>query len=154
MSEIRSVKCRGNPLWLPKIAKYGTKIFTILTILFLVVFLSGCESSPSHKTINAKEAKAIMDESKSFVILDVRTQNEFNAQRIDGAILIPHDVIRSRAAEKLPNKNETILIYCRSGRRSALAAAELARMGYKNVYDFGGILNWTYGTIPDRQSSQ
>lgn len=121
------------------------KIFMLIATTFLV----SCGNSAGHKTITAEEAKKIMDSGKPFIILDVRTESEFKTARIDGAILIPHDKITESASKKLPNKKETILIYCRSGRRSAIAAQELTNLGYKNVYDFGGINSWTYGTAGD-----
>jgi len=131
----------------------GVPIFTIVAILFCVGFLTAFlpmgKKSAIYEKITAEEAKRIMDSGKPFVLLDVRNENEYKTQRIDGAILIPHDKIKEEATEKLPNKDETILVYCRSGRRSAIAANELINMGYKNVYDFGGIIDWTYETIGD-----
>jgi len=121
----------------------------IFCVGLLLAFLLGCGNSTTYKKITGEEAKEIMESGKPYILLDVRVQEQFNAQRIDGAILIPHDEIRELAPEKLPNKKATILIYCRSGRRSGIAAEELAKMGYKKVYDFGGIINWTHGTIGD-----
>ncbi len=77
------------------------------------------------------------------IILDVRSQSEFDEGHIPNAVLLPGNEIAQRAEEMLPNKDQTILVYCRSGRRSALAAEELVYLGYTNVYDFGGILDWT-----------
>ena len=103
----------------------------------------------TYQKISAKEAKAMMDDGKPFILLDVRTDEEFAAERLDGAILIPDDAIGSRAEKELPDKNARILVYCRSGRRSALAAKELVGMGYTNVFDFGGIIDWPYGTLSE-----
>ena len=100
-----------------------------------------------YQKITAEQAKAKMDEGKPFILLDVRTDEEFKEKRIDGAILIPDYEIKSRASTELPDKNALILIYCRSGRRSALAANELIEQGYTNVYDFGGIIDWPYDTV-------
>lgn len=77
------------------------------------------------------------------IILDVRTQAEFAEGHIPNALLLPDNEIKQRAEELLPDKEQTILVYCRSGRRSELAAKELIQLGYTNVYDFGGILDWT-----------
>lgn len=77
------------------------------------------------------------------IILDVRTQPEFDEEHIPNAVLLPGNEIAQRAEQVLPDKEQTILVYCRSGRRSALAAKELVDLGYTNVYDFGGILDWT-----------
>lgn len=108
------------------------------------------DSSPSaaeyHK-ITAEEAKKMMAESQDYILLDVRTQDEFDESRIDGAILIPDTEIKLRAAEELPDKEGYILVYCRSGRRSAIAANILIEQGYTNVYDFGGIVDWPYSVV-------
>jgi rhodanese-related sulfurtransferase len=100
-----------------------------------------------YRKISAQEAYAMMNELTEYVLLDVRTAEEFMQTRIAGAILIPVQEIRNRAAAGLPDKNAVILVYCRSGNRSANAAMELIAMGYKNVYDFGGIADWPYDTI-------
>ena len=91
----------------------------------------------------------MMSESGDFILLDVRTPGEYNARRIDGAILIPDSEIRDRAEKELSDKNKLILVYCQSGRRSENAARALARLGYANVYDFGGIINWPFETVSD-----
>ena len=101
---------------------------------------------PRWHTISAMEAHRIMEESDSYILLDVRTEAEFLEKRIDGAILIPSTEL-NRAETELPDKNAVILIYCRSGGRSALAAKALTELGYSNVYDFGGIINWPYETV-------
>ena len=97
--------------------------------------------------ISAEQAKTMMDEGKPYTLLDVRTDAEFKEGRISGAILIPDYEIESRAEKELPDKNAVILIYCRSGARSARTAQTLANMGYTNIYDFGGIINWPFETI-------
>jgi len=88
-----------------------------------------------------------MDSGEPYILLDVRSESEFNEQRIDGAIVLPVDEIINRAAAVLPDKDTAILVYCRSGSRSATASNELVGMGYTNVYDIGGIIDWPYGTI-------
>ena len=102
-----------------------------------------------YMQISQEEAKAIMDTEKDYIILDVRTIEEFNEGHIEGAILIPDYEINEKAEETLTDKNQLILVYCRSGRRSKLAAAELAEMGYTNVKEFGGIIDWSYGTASE-----
>ncbi len=96
--------------------------------------------------INASEAKELID-TREVIIVDVRTQAEFEEIRIDDSILIPDYEIAELAPEMLPDKDDLILIYCRSGRRSEIAARILIDMGYTNVYDFGGIIDWPYETI-------
>lgn len=100
----------------------------------------------TYTKITPKEAKEIM-ENEDVIILDVRAQNEFDSERIDGAILIPDNEIEDDADEKLTDKSAKILVYCRSGRRSEAASKLLVELGYENVYDFGGILDWPYDTI-------
>jgi rhodanese-related sulfurtransferase len=103
---------------------------------------------PQWQTITAEEARWIMETSEdNYILLDVRTEAEYQEVRIAGAILIPDNEIKNRAEKELPDKNALILVYCRSGRRSAASAAVLAGLGYTNIYDFGGILNWPYETI-------
>ena len=89
----------------------------------------------------------MMQDTDKYVLVDVRTDEEYKEKRIRGAILIPDNEIANRAAAALPNKNSLILVYCRSGRRSANAANALVRMGYTNVYDMGGIVDWPYETV-------
>lgn len=104
-------------------------------------------AGPAYKKLTAEEAMDMMSELEEYILLDVRTEDEFKEQRIDGAVLIPDYEISSRAALELTDKDAIIFIYCRSGRRSANAANELIDMGYKNVYDFGGIIDWPYDTV-------
>jgi len=99
-----------------------------------------------YSKINAAEAKEMID-SDDVIILDVRTLEEYEEIRIEGALLIPEDQIRSLAPEMLPDKGAIILVYCRSGRRSEIASRELIDMGYRHVYDFGGIIDWPYETV-------
>ena len=94
--------------------------------------------------ITAEEAKEIMDTQKDYTILDTRTQAEYNEEHIPGAILIPHDAILEKAEGILTDKDRLILVYCRSGRRSKLAAQDLVKLGYTNIKEFGGIIDWPY----------
>jgi len=103
----------------------------------------------AYQFLSASEAKAIMDSGESYILLDVRTEEEFRAEHVEGALLIPYDEVWIRATDELPDLDALILIYCRSGRRSAEAAYMLIDMGYSKVYDFGGILDWHYDTVGD-----
>lgn len=100
-----------------------------------------------YRKITAKEAKARIDSGDSIIILDVRTESEFDAGHIPNAILIPNETIADKRPDLLPDLDAEILIYCRSGNRSAQAAKKLISMGYTNVYDFGGIIDWPYDTV-------
>ena len=103
----------------------------------------------SWQTITATEARNMMAEAGSFILLDVRTEEEFRERRIDGALLIPYNEIWDRAETELYDKDAVILLYCRSGRRSALAAAELVALGFTSIYDFGGIIDWPYESVSE-----
>ena len=94
--------------------------------------------------ITAEEAKEIMDSEEGYIILDVRTQEEYDQGHIPGAIVISHEKIEEKAEEVLTDKNQLILVYCRSGRRSKIAAEALAELGYTNIKEFGGIIDWPY----------
>ncbi len=100
-----------------------------------------------YKRLTAKEAKARIDSGDKVIILDVRTEAEYAAEHIEGAILIPNETITDKMPSDLPDLHAEILIYCRSGNRSAQAARKLIAIGYTNVYDFGGIIDWPYDTI-------
>ena len=109
----------------------------------------GCSngSSATYEQISGEEAKALMDSESGYIIIDARTQEEYDEGHIPGAILIPEYEIADRAENELPDKNQLILVYCRSGRRSKIAAEELVKLGYTNVKEFGGIIDWEYETV-------
>jgi rhodanese-related sulfurtransferase len=122
-----------------------------LILLFLAVMMftaCGQDNPNSQETvymnITAQEAKQIMDSEEGYIILDTRTQEEYDEGHIPGAIVIPHDEITDRAEEELPDKDQLLLVYCRSGRRSKLAAEALVELGYTNIKEFGGIIDWPY----------
>ena len=96
--------------------------------------------------ITAARAKELMDTEKDYIILDTRTQSEYDESHIPGAILIPYDEILEKAESVLKDKDQLILVYCRSGRRSKLAAEDLVKLGYTNIKEFGGINDWPYET--------
>ena len=97
-----------------------------------------------YEQITAENAKKIMDSGEEHIILDTREQDEYDEGHIPGAILIPYTEIENKAEEMLPDKDKLILVYCRSGRRSKIAAESLAKLGYTNVKEFGGIIDWPY----------
>ena len=99
-----------------------------------------------YVNITAEEAKEIIDSEEGYIILDVRTQEEYDEGHIPGAILIPYTQIEEKANEMLLDKDQLILVYCRSGRRSKIAAEALAELGYTNIKEFGGIIDWPYET--------
>jgi rhodanese-related sulfurtransferase len=97
-----------------------------------------------YEQITAEDAKRIMDSGEECIILDVREQDEYDEGHIANAILIPYGEIENRAERIIPDKDKLILVYCRSGRRSRIAAENLAKLGYTNIKDFGGIIDWQY----------
>lgn len=125
----------------------------ILAALFsLVILLSGCsggneQSSASYTQITQEEARVMMDKNDGHIIVDVRRQDEYDTGHIPDAVLIPNESIADKQPEELPDLDQIILVYCRSGRRSKEAAQKLADMGYTNVYEFGGIIDWTGETV-------
>ena len=101
-------------------------------------------NSSSYQQVDAETAKELMDTEDDYVILDVRTQAEYDESHIPGAILIPHDTVATAAEDALPDKGQLILVYCRSGNRSKQASQALVDLGYTNVVEFGGINSWPY----------
>ncbi len=128
-------------------------LLIILSILAMTI-LSACSSkdnstAATYSKITAEKAKEMMDQDPTVTVLDVRTEEEYNSGHIEGAILIPDTDITEKAEGVLTDKSATILVYCRSGRRSALAASDLVELGYSNVYDFGGIMDWNYTIVTE-----
>lgn len=124
----------------------------IISAIFLISSVGCNKQTESNESavnikITSEEAKEIMDSQTDYIILDVRTAEEFAEGHIENAILIPDYEIADRAETELPDKNQLILVYCRSGRRSAISASELEQMGYTNIKDFGGIIDWQYEII-------
>lgn len=120
-------------------------------LLFLAaLLLTGCtyekenKKEPTYMNITAEEAKKIMDTEEGYIILDVREQEEYDQGHIPGAILLPLGTIADQAHTVLPDKDQLLLVYCRSGRRSKQAAEILVEQGYTNIKEFGGILDWPY----------
>ena len=132
-------------------------ILLALAIITVATVFAGCTQKTNteqteatqvnigtYYQITQEEAKRIMDEESDYIIVDAREQSEYDEGHIKGAIVIPYTEIEQKAEELLPNKTQLILVYCRSGRRSKIAAQSLANMGYKNVKEFGGIIDWQY----------
>ena len=123
----------------------------IMLIVSLSLFgLTACQdggNSSTYEQITPQQAKEIMDTETDYIIIDARTQEEFVEGHIKDAILIPEYEIKDRAEKEMPNKDALILVYCRSGRRSKIASEELIRLGYTNVKEFGGIIDWPYETV-------
>ena len=118
----------------------------LLPIFIAALLLVGCaapaEREVSYRQITMDEAVAMMEEENNYIILDVRTLAEFNEKHIPGAINIPNETIGAEAIPELPDKEQLILVYCRSGNRSKQASEKLAALGYANVVEFGGIIDW------------
>ena len=122
----------------------------LVCMLVAAMALGGCvqpaatQQASVYVNITAQEAKEIMDTQEGYIILDVRTQEEYDQGHIPGAILIPDTQIEARAEEVLTDKDQLILVYCRSGRRSKLASEIRVELGYTNIREFGGIIDWPY----------
>ena len=125
------------------------KIKLLTTMMSAVLRLSGYaaeSSSLRYRQISMAEAVKMMGEGEGYIILDVRREDEYAEGHIPGAINLPNEEIGSSEITELPDKSQTILVYCRSGRRSKEAAEKLARLGYTAVYEFGGIIDWQGAT--------
>lgn len=126
-------------------------------VLAAAALTAGCGASKGggeYGTITAEEAYERINSGDDIVILDVRTQEEYEESHIPGAVLIPNETIGEKPLEQLPDLDQEILVYCRSGNRSAQAAKKLAAAGYKNVKDFGGIKDWSYETESGGQQEE
>jgi rhodanese-related sulfurtransferase len=106
-------------------------------------------SAGGYQKITAQEAKQVMDENPDAIIIDVREQSEYDAGHIPNATLLPVGQLEALAAEALPDRNALLLVYCRSGRRSKAGAEALVSLGYTDVRDFGGIIDWPYDVVAD-----
>ena len=129
--------------------KRNKRFLLMLLTLALPFGCVGCSdgSSATYEQISGAEAKALMDSESGYIIIDARTQEEYDQGHIPGAILIPEYEIADLAEKELPDKDQLILVYCRSGRRSKIAAEELVKLGYTNVKEFGGIIDWKYEIV-------
>lgn len=125
-----------------------------ILVLAAALLLSGCTASPeesggkiNYQQVTAAEAVSLMDTEEEYIILDVRTREEYENEHIPGAICIPNETIGAKEIPELPDKNQLILVYCRSGNRSKQAAEKLAALGYTNIVEFGGIIDWPGDTV-------
>lgn len=122
----------------------------LMPILLALLMLTGCgfvlqpQQEGPYMNITAQQAKELMDTETNYIILDTRTREEYETERIPGAICIPYDEILEKAEEILTDKNQLLLVYCRSGRRSRLACEDLVKLGYTQIREFGGIIDWPY----------
>ncbi len=135
------------------------KILLLLTALLLA--FTGCAARETteetgmktmYQQITQEEAKEIMASSSGYLIVDVRRPDEFAAGHIPGAVNVPNETIGDTAPAELPDRAQALLVYCRSGRRSKEAAAKLAALGYTQVFEFGGIIDWTGETVTEEQA--
>ena len=124
------------------------RIVSIVAAMVFLLALSGCGAAEKegsvYMNINAEKAKEMMDDLEKFVLLDARSEEEFFEGHIPGAIVIPHEEVSERAETEIPEKDVPVFVYCRSGRRSKIAAEALVSLGYSEVYEFGGIIDWPY----------
>ena len=123
------------------------KLFPILMVMLLLVGCSAPVESGSYRQISTRDAIAMMEEETDYIILDVRTAEEFKEKRIPGAINVPNETIGTEEIPELPDKEQLILVYCRSGNRSKQASEKLAALGYTNIVEFGGINDWPGETV-------
>ena len=127
--------------------KYTIAIYLVLMIqLAMMLILSGCGAG-TYRSISQDDAMQMMEENTGYLIVDVRRPDEFSEGHIAGAVNVPNEAIQaaedaSELAEDLPDKEQMLFIYCRTGRRSKEASQKLADFGYRNVYEFGGINTW------------
>jgi rhodanese-related sulfurtransferase len=134
---------------------YEMKYIAIIAIVLVsAALLAACAikapaAAGAASMITPAEAKKRLDTEQGIILLDVRTAEEYTAGHIAGSLLIPVEKIAAEAGTKLPDKNAVLFVYCHTGRRSAIAASELVKMGYTQVYDLGGINAWPYEVVTD-----
>ena len=118
----------------------------ILILLLSLLSLTGCaapkRTADSYRQISMQEAMDMMEKEKNYIILDVRTVAEYESGHIPGAICVPNETIGTEKIPELPDKDQLILVYCRSGNRSKQASEKLMKLGYTNIVEFGGINSW------------
>ncbi|MBE6929663.1 MAG: rhodanese-like domain-containing protein [Ruminococcaceae bacterium] len=122
----------------------------ILPVLLAALLLAGCAAPVeelTYRQVNMDEAITLMKEESGYIILDVRTPEEFADKHIPGAINVPNETIGTKEIPQLPDKDQLILVYCRSGNRSRQASEKLAALGYTNIVEFGGINDWPGETV-------
>ena len=127
----------------------GKFISILLSLLLLTGFAAPAEQEANYRQIGMEEAIAMMEEESNYIILDVRTPEEFADKHIPDAINIPNETIGTEDIPELPDKDQLILVYCRSGNRSKQASDKLVGLGYTNIVEFGGINDWPGETVSD-----
>ena len=127
----------------------------IIPFFLSLLILAGCsvpmEQEASYRQISMDEAITMMETESNYIILDVRTPEEFAEKHIPHAINIPNETIGTAEIPELPDKGQLILVYCRSGNRSKQASEKLVRLGYTNIVEFGGINDWPGETVSDSE---
>ena len=138
------------------------KYMNLFLIVFVIFVLAGCSNNKTNNTenleskknsytqISMEEAVKMMEEESDYIILDVRRPDEFAEKHIPNAINVPNETIGKDEIPELPNKEQLILVYCRSGNRSKQASEKLVKLGYTNIYEFGGINDWTGETVGEK----
>ena len=124
-------------------------------LLIMTLLLTGCTApvpepvseENTYRQITMQEAVEMMEKEENYIILDVRTHEEFAAGHIPGAIVIPNETIDTEEIPQLPDKDQLIMVYCRSGNRSKQASDKLVKLGYTNIVEFGGIIDWPGETV-------
>ncbi len=132
--------------YMNKIKKWMLGLCSISLLSF-----TACAKTISYTNISPKDALDVIKGDNKAVLIDVRTPEEFLVVRIPGSVLIPDYEIKDKIAEVVPDKDTTLIIYCRSGNRSRSATKELINMGYTKVFDLGGIIDWPYDTEGDEE---
>lgn len=123
---------------------------TMVAAVVSAIFLIGCASPDrgmEYRQVNMNEAVEMMENEKDYIILDVRTEQEFEEQHIPNAINVPNEMIGKDEIPELPDKEQLIMVYCRSGNRSKQASEKLVKLGYSNIVEFGGMKDWTGKTV-------
>ena len=118
-----------------------------LLLALTMMFCAACGSKTDYQTMEINDAAEMIAADDGHVLVDVRTQAEFEEKHIPGAILLPVEDIKDGRLERLPDKDQIILLYCRTGRRAEDAAEYLAKKGYTNIYEIGGIIDWKGETV-------
>ena len=141
--------------------KTGIRGVIVMMTVLLSVFgcvirvpASGEETKAVYQQISQEEAREMMSEDDGHIIVDVRTQEEYDGGHIPEAVCIPNELIADEQPEGLPDLEQIILVYCRSGRRSKEASQKLADIGYTNIYEFGGIIDWTGEVVTEDKPAQ
>lgn len=139
----------------PKNGSFAVRHLLSLLLLLPVMLLTGCSASEpaqTYRQVSTEEAIALMETETDYILLDVRTQAEYEEKHIPGAVCIPNETIGAEEIPELPDKDQLILIYCRSGNRSKQASEKLVQLGYTNIVEFGGINVWPGETVTGNES--